>query len=465
MSKTKKPRPEELLLAIAQENEMCHTTERIPVIVMDAGGKRRTVILPDKEFEALLAKRLYDRTGMISKGAWIKDAMRVVEALCFEGPCRSISTRIGFLDKVIYIDLGDDTLQVVKVTAEGWSIEPTCPILFNRSPNVSPMPQPVRGGTLAELRPLLNICDDDWPIVVAFLLACWNPYGPFPLLVLTGQSGATKSTVARLLQGIVDSTFSMKHNREEVFAPPRTPEDLMVFALHSWLLSFDNLTAISDSLSEALCRLSTGGATIARKLYTNSGLAKMTAQQPVILTSINDCIKAEDLRSRSLFLALEMVDPEKVIGEETLQQRYGDIRPRVMGALLDCVASGLMNFQRTLPLPGNRLADMTRWLLAAEPATGLPPGTFAQALGANRKQAAEEALSSPLAEGVRKLASEGVRLKPEEVRDQLVDMGVSDVPSASSLGWKLKNMATEMAAVGVLVKKEGRYWRIERLAA
>ena len=51
----------------------------------------------------------------------------------------------------------------------------------------------------------------------------------------------------------------------------------MVFAIHSWLLCFDNLSVISDSLSEALCRLSTGGATIARKLYTNSGMAKMSA--------------------------------------------------------------------------------------------------------------------------------------------------------------------------------------------
>ncbi len=465
MSKAKKPKPEEVLLAIASENELCQTTDGIPVIVIDTGGKRRTVILPDKEYEAFLAKRLYDRTGMIPKGPWIRDAMRVVEAICLEGPKRPVFTRVGFYDNVLYIDLGDDSLRVIKVTAEGWSIESGCPILFHRSPNVSPMPEPVRGGTLAELRPLLNIRDGDWPIVVAFMLACLNPHGPFPLLILIGQSGATKTTVARLIQGIIDSTFDIQRNKEEVFCPPKTIEDLMVFALHSWLLSFDNITAISDAMSEALCRLSTGGTTIARRLYTNCGLSKMRAQQPVILTGINDCIKAEDLRSRSLFLSLEMVDPEKVIGEATLQQQYIEMRPRVMGALLDCIVCALANFERTSPMPGNRLADMTRWLLAAEPATGLPPGTFAQALGENRQQAAEEALCSPLAEGIRKLASEGVRLKPEEIRERLLAIDVPDVPNAVSLGWKLKNMATEMAAVGILVKKEGRQWRIERLAA
>ena len=82
----------------------------------------------------------------------------------------------------------------------------------------------------------------------------------------------------------------------------------------------------------------------------------------------------------------------------------------------------------------------------------------------NRKQAAEDALSSPLAGGIRNLATETVRLKAEEIRKRLEQMGIADVPEAVSLGCKLKAMATEMAAVGVLVKKDGRYWIIRLLA-
>jgi hypothetical protein len=194
MSKKKKPKPEELLLAIANKDELCHTTERIPVIVMEHDGKRRTFILPDKEYEGILAKRLYDSAGMIAKASWLKDAIRLIEALCLEGPCRPVYTRIGYHEEVLYVDLGDDTLRVIRVSKDGWSIESDCPILFHRSPNVSPLPEPVRGGTLAELRPLLNISDDDWPIVIAFLLSCWNPFGPFPLLVLIGQPGRLRHT-------------------------------------------------------------------------------------------------------------------------------------------------------------------------------------------------------------------------------------------------------------------------------
>jgi hypothetical protein len=461
--KDSQKKPTRLLLDIAREHELCCTMERVPIVVVDRKGKRQTYILPDHEFEGLLAKQLFQRQGIIAKGAEITNAMRLVEALCLDGPRRPVFTRLGYHDGVVYFDLGDDTLRVVKITRDGWTIESNCSILFHRSPNVSAMPEPARGGKLAELRELLHIKDHEWPVIAAFMLQCLNPFGPYALLVLLGQSGSTKSTIARLLQGAIDSTFDHKRNREELFEPPKSTEDLMVLALHSWLLSFDNIGKINDRLAEGFCRLATGGAYVARKLYTNSGLSKMTAQQPVILTMVDDIIDAEDLRSRCLFIGLELLDPDKLIGEETLRQQYELLRPRLMGALFDCVSCALRNFETTKPLPGNRLADMTRWVVAAEPATGFPSGTLARALTANRRDSAEEALGNPLADGIRKLAAQNVRLKPMEICKRLAAMEISDVPEPESLGRKLKAMATELATVGVLVKKDGRYWIIRSI--
>ena len=99
----------------------------------------------------------------------------------------------------------------------------------------------------------------------------------------------------------------------------------------------------------------------------------------MILTAVNDVVTAEDLRSRSLFLDLTLVDEDKIIGETTLQNEYIRIRPRVMGALLDCIVRALNDFENTKPLPGNRLADLTRRVQAAESATVLDSGTFAKA--------------------------------------------------------------------------------------
>ena len=59
------------------------------------GGKRRTFILPDKEYEAILAKQLYDRKKIIAKESGSRTLMRLVEPRCLEGPCRTVFTRIG----------------------------------------------------------------------------------------------------------------------------------------------------------------------------------------------------------------------------------------------------------------------------------------------------------------------------------------------------------------------------------
>ena len=346
---------------------------------------------------------------------------------------------------------------MVKITSEGWTIEQDCPILFNRTPNISPMPEPVRGGSLAELRPLLNITDADWPWIVAFMLTALSPHGPYVHLVLYGPSGSTKSTQARFIAGAIDSTWDTKRQREQLFEPPKTSEDLMVFAISSWLLAFDNIRTIPDKLSDALCRLSTGGAFITRKLYTNNGLAKMEAQQPTILTMVYDCTKdLADLRTRCFFRALQLLPDEAMTGEVELQGRFNAVQPRIMGALFDCVVSALKNFETTKAAPGNRMADMTRWCIAAEPATGLPPGTFLQIFTPVRPpKTLNDALRALADEG----AGEGVILEAKQIFDRMTVMELSDRPKNSmSLSALLRSAKLE----GVSITKVGKRWKIAR---
>lgn len=46
--------------------------------------------------------------------------------------------------------------------------------------------------------------------------------------------------------------------------------DLMVSAKGNWLLVYDNLSGLSNSLSDALCWVSTGGGLSVRELYTDA---------------------------------------------------------------------------------------------------------------------------------------------------------------------------------------------------
>ena len=45
-----------------------------------------------------------------------------------------------------------------------------------------------------------------------------------------------------------------------LLTPPRNTRELMVSAVNSWVLAYDNMSVIPQWMSDALCMLSTGGA-------------------------------------------------------------------------------------------------------------------------------------------------------------------------------------------------------------
>ena len=456
-SPTKK-KPEHLLIEYASRLEQCHTPERVPVLIDRMGKRRHTFLLPDKEFEGILAERCFSGKGIVPSGGAIQNAMRIVENACLNGPCRRVYSRVGYHEGAVYIDLADELERVIKITSAGWSVESECPVLMLRSKNISPMPQPVRGGRLDELKPFLNVTEDQWPVVVSFLLACWSPFGPFPLLMVHGPAGSAKTSTCRFIQGIVDSKVDFVDETERVFGPPKNVQDLMVAATTSWTQCFDNVREISDPISDALCRLSTGGAMVARKLYTDNTPTMMSAKRPVVISSITDVISSEDLRSRTMFLELSML--ENVTGEIRLVKNYAVARPRIMGALADCIVLALRYYETTAPLPGNRLADTTSWIMAAEAATGLSPGRLAASLRNNRRDSVEALADTPLVQSLIRLAKaspDGLRVKAEQLRGLLGNEGVS-FDNAGSLGIRLTQITTEVRTAGLVLKRDKRHW-------
>ena len=77
--------------------------------------------------------------------------------------------------------------------------------------------------------------------------------------------------------------------------PPRDDRDLLIAANNSWVISYDNLSGIPPWLSDALCRLATGGGFSTRELYTDSDEVFFDAMRPVILNGIDHMAERADL--------------------------------------------------------------------------------------------------------------------------------------------------------------------------
>jgi hypothetical protein len=126
---------------------------------------------------------------------------------------------------------------VVEVTASGWRVVAHPPLKFRRARGRLPLPHPVAGTSTGELRPFVNIDDDDtWMLLMAWLVGTLSPKGLYPVLVLHGEQGSAKSTTARLLRARVDPNIAALR------AEPHELRDVMIVATNVWCVAFDNLS-------------------------------------------------------------------------------------------------------------------------------------------------------------------------------------------------------------------------------
>jgi hypothetical protein len=221
-------------------------------------------------------------------------------------------------------------------------------------------------------------------------------------LILQGEAASAKSTTARVVRLLVDA------NSSPLRAEPRDQRDLLVAATHSWIVALDNVSQVSDRLSDALCRLSTGGGFSSRRLYTDGEEAVLDAQRPVVLTGITALASRGDLLDRAIILELPPIPEAERRPEANFWTAFEKVRPMILGAICDALAGALARIDQVTVDQFPRMADATRWVTAAEAALAWPEGSFVGALVRNRRDGlAVTRDESPLAAPIRALAAAG----------------------------------------------------------
>jgi hypothetical protein len=116
----------------------------------------------------------------------------------------------------------------------------------------------------------------------------------------------------------------------------------MIAANNGHLLAFDNLSGLPAWLSDALCRLASGGSFAVRQLYTDDEEVLFKAARPMLLNGIEDIIGRSDLADRAILLTLGPIGEEQRRSETELWREFELARPAILGALLDAAAHGLI---------------------------------------------------------------------------------------------------------------------------
>jgi hypothetical protein len=232
-------------------------------------------------------------------------------------------------------------------------------------------------------------CDrEQFMLAVGWLLGAFCPFIEYPPLELTGPQGASKSTTMRFLRSLVDPA------QADSRSAPRSERDIFLAANSGWVISLDNLSRISETVSNALCMAATGGTFGTRKLYSDAEEHTSSLKNPVILNGLTDVTWKSDLVERLLAIQLRPLPKNERKGSGELQEAFEADRPAIIGGLLDALVCALKHWPNTkAPAAGwPRMAQFARLVTAAEPALGWRPGSFVEVMHKTRRQAAEVVL-------------------------------------------------------------------------
>jgi energy-coupling factor transporter ATP-binding protein EcfA2 len=360
--------------------------------------------------EVLLRFRKYRKQetgkGVVIGNETLNAALSLFAALAetSTAPPETVALRAAQVgDDRVVLDLGDATGRVVEITPSGWSVtEPSeSTPLFRRSAATQPLPVPERGGSMDVLRELLGLeaTDRRWMLVRGWLVGSLFSEVPRPLLWATGPQGSGKSTRARMVLSLVEPTDALGKE------PGRNERDDSTAARARYLVSYDNITTVSQNTSDWLCRLVTGVTDDRRALYSDDDLRPVAYRRSGVATSITlPPGLGSDALERIALVPLDRVPDDERRGESGIWSAFAAERPKLLGALLDDVVLVLRNLatvrgeRRSLP----RMADYGAILAALDRGLRLndDAGHLAAYVGTVDESLAERAMDDPFTAAV-----------------------------------------------------------------
>lgn len=385
-------------LVEASRTEFFTGPASLPYARIEVAGHWEVHRISSDAFRYWLMDKFCRASGRVPRADAVTQAVEMSAANArLTGETRPLYTRVGEQEGRVYLDLCDERWRAVEIGPDGWRVVDKPSVMFRRgrSMQLLPEPEPVGEQGWAALRELMpsGLSDDDWVLVVSWLVGTIAYGAPLPVLALIGPQESGKGCLARILRRLVDPNVS------DLNAKPRNEEDLQIAATNAWVVAIDNISHLSLEQQDWLCRLATGAGYRKRMLYTDDGEYVITGNRPICVNGIPAFVTRPDLLDRCVVVSLSKVVaglPERVLWE-----RFAARRPAILGAICSAVAAGL-RCQAGVSWEGlPRMRDWARRIIAAESAMPWTAGRFLAAYEKNRVEARQLVVEgAPLIEAI-----------------------------------------------------------------
>ena len=339
----------------------------IPLFV-DQFGEAHTLAggqaVPVSRLNRFLTELLYNREGKAPSNDGLIGARRVLDMLAHKsGDVRELHTRAAFHEGAVFYQLAPG--RVVRVDEKGWELDPSeaTPVHFRAVKNLQPLPDPVHGGSLSDLKRWVNLkTDRDRRLFLTYVTLTALAHIQRPILQATGVMGAGKTTASRIVKRLLDPT-----SNEAVTIDRR---DFLQKAAHCYVVMLDNQNSLPEWFQDTLCRLVTGESDSKRILYTDDDDLVWSLKRAVLLNGINPPSERGDVQDRTLPIELERLDKRERQPEDDFWLGFSLAHPELLGAVFDAL-SGALRERHTVQLEERpRLADWGLYAAALYKAQG-----------------------------------------------------------------------------------------------
>ncbi|MGZ3726845.1 MAG: hypothetical protein ACXWQQ_13650 [Pseudobdellovibrio sp.] len=294
---------------------------------------------------------------------------------------RDVRIRSGRVSDTVIVDLCDHNGTCAMIHPGRVEYTTVSPIPFLRPLKQEPFPLPRK----PKIKDFLKLFkkwqnlknENDSLLILAWIITTLIGGHAYPILILTGGQGSGKTTFSIRLRKLVDPTSTMLQTAV------KDPRDFHALVSNSFLVSFDNLSGISNVISDLLCAASTGGTVIIRELNTTIDEICVNIHRPIILNGIDDPTSRQDFQDRSIFIETKYISEDDRESESTLQTDFDNIYPDLIGGIFELISLVLLELPKVRTKGLKRMTEYSRIGIALERVLGLPDGFFMKVLNQN----------------------------------------------------------------------------------
>lgn len=458
----KKKGQKEKLMALCKNMELWHSPEKQAFATCCINNVNRNFHLKSSEFYQLLKQRYYDEHKEVASDNHLKECIGTLEGKAiYEGSKYNAFYRLGRDGDTLYLDLGDDEWTTIEISTDGWKFinnHEQIKTKLYRNSNIRSLPKPHREGNIQLLKKHLNVKNEnDFLMLLAWILQCFNVDTPYPILILNGEQGSAKSTTTKLLRSLIDPAKPMLLNC------PTQQRDFTAIVWNNYIVALDNVSDIKDSFSDQLCRLSTGGGLGGRKLYTDHEQCVLDIKRPVILNGIPQFVSRPDLADRSVIIELARISNTNRKSEREVFEAFNRDLPAILGGILNILVDALKRQSTVKVIALPRMAEWGKFIAAAEYALNWSTGTFSDIYEQKQMEFTEITLSDNL---VAQYISEDLlsyRIEWSGTASELLQAMKNSNRSNNHyqfpktpqyLSNEISRLAPDLAKIGIFIEKE-----------